>query len=447
MKKHISKIIISILILVISIFWFTYLRPSLKIATGYTAKYVCSSTFLSNISNKKTESALNLFLIRSVKYSVDSTKMQVKASFLGLVKQTASYYKNGNSCGCIIGEPDFSNQEMKDSYLSQVKKDASEVLWPQGNELNYVIPQNIDSLKIKNILKNTLKANSEILAITVAYKNFLLGEEYSEGVDKNTRLLGWSMTKTIGNSLFGILEKNNIINVNDAAGIESWKNDERKNITINNLLQMSSGLNWIENYSKLSNVTTMLYLKENFPAYAIESKANEEPNQKWLYSSGTTNILSKIMRSKFDSYDEYLSFPYDSLFHQINMKSAIIELDNNGNHLLSSYGWANARDWTRFGLLYLNNGNWFGKQIFSEKWVEYSTTPALKSNGKYGAQIWLNTFGEKLPSVPHDAYYENGFGGQRILIIPSKNIVITILSGNQNDFDFDLFYKNVLSCF
>ncbi len=180
---------------------------------------------------------------------------------------------------------------------------------------------------------------------------------------------------------------------------------------------------------------------------AAQSKAKEEPNQKWLYSSGTTNILSKIMRSKFDSYDEYLSFPYDSLFHQINMKSAIIELDNNGNHLLSSYGWANARDWTRFGLLYLNNGNWFGKQIFSEKWVEYSTTPALKSNGKYGAQIWLNTFGEKLPSVPHDAYYENGFGGQRILIIPSKNIVITILSGNQNDFDFDLFYKNVLSCF
>lgn len=447
MKKHILKIIIGILILLLSIFWFAYLRPSLKIVTGYTAKYVCSSTFLSNISDKNIDNALDLFLVRNAKYSIDSAKKQVKVSLFGLAKQTAVYYEKGNSCGCLIGNSDFPDQETKKTYSHQVEKEVSETLWPQGDKLHHVIPEHIDIIKLRAILKNTLKANPDILALTIAYKNLLVGEEYNEGVDRNTRLLGWSMTKTVGNAIFGILEKNNTIAISNTSGIEDWQDDERKNITINNLLQMSSGLKWKEDYSKLSNVTTMLYLKKNSTDYAIQSKAIEKPDQKWLYSSGTTNILSEIMRSKFDSYDQYLSFPYDSLFHRINMRSAVIELDNKGNHVLSSYAWATARDWTRFGLLYLYNGKWFGKQIFSEKWVEYSITPASKSNGLYGAQLWLNTFGERLPSVPHDAYYENGFGGQRILIIPSKEIVITVMSGNQKDFDFDVFYKEVLSCF
>jgi CubicO group peptidase (beta-lactamase class C family) len=141
-----------------------------------------------------------------------------------------------------------------------------------------------------------------------------------------------------------------------------------------------------------------------------------------------------------------IAFPYDSLFNVLGMKSAVIEMDNAGNLVYSSYGWATARDWTRFGLLYLREGNWFGRQVFTREWAKYSVQQAPASNGVYGAQIWLNASRE-MPSVPTDAYYESGYGGQRVLIIPSMNLVIVLMSGRQKDFDFDGFYGKVLGCF
>jgi CubicO group peptidase (beta-lactamase class C family) len=127
------------------------------------------------------------------------------------------------------------------------------------------------------------------------------------------------------------------------------------------------------------------------------------------------------------------------------MKSAMIETDNSVDFVLSSYCWATGRDWTKFGMLYLNQGNWFGYQIFSSEWIDYSTTPAQASDGKYGAQIWLNQANE-YSSVPRESYYVDGFGGQKILIIPSKNLVITVLSGQQHDLDFNLLLQRIIGC-
>ena len=432
------------LLLLVGIFWFAYLRPTFKVATGYTAKYVCSSTFLSNISADNIKAALDILLVRDISYSIDSVEKQVTASLFGLAKQKATYYETENSCGCLLGTPNFPIRKARQLLPS---KENAELLWPEGDKLHDTIPENVDVKRLNDIAKNTLEASPATLAITVAYKDLLVGEYYNKGVDKSTRLLGWSMTKSIGNALMGILEKSNKLDIHRTPEIEEWQGDERRDITIDQLLKMSSGLEWTENYSALSDVTKMLYLKDDFPGFAVRSKAKVKPSQEWLYSSGTTNILCEILRSEFDSYDQFLAFPYEALLHQIGMHSVTIELDNAGNHVLSSYAWATARDWTRFGLLYLYKGDWFGKEIFTEDWVAYSTTPAPESNGLYGAQLWLNSSGKRLPNVPRDAFYENGFGGQRILIVPSKEMVITILSGNQPGFDFDTFYVDVFSCF
>lgn len=442
MKKKGVPALVTLIVVVL--LWFAYLRPSLQVATAYTAKYVCSSTFLSNLSDENIARALDMFLVRSVTYAIDSTNKQVDASFLGLGQQTARYYENANSCGCVLGTPDFAIAEVAPSSPWD---ESSETLWPQGDKMHDTLPDFIDVAQLDTIVTHTLDANPGTLAITVAYKNLLVAEAYNKGVDKSTRLLGWSMTKGIGNALMGILEKSNAIAIDSTPKIATWQGDARKEITINHLLQMSSGLQWTEEYTKLSDVTTMLYLTDDVVDYALQSKATKTPDEEWLYSSGTTNLLSLIIRAHFERYEQYLTFPYDSLFQQLGMSSATIELDNAGNHILSSYAWATARDWTRFGLLYLYKGAWFGKQIFSEDWVSYSTTPASTSNGLYGAQLWLNTQGERLPSVPRDAFYENGFGGQRILVIPSKDMVITVLSGNQPHFDFDSFYVDVFNCF
>ena len=209
---------------------------------------------------------------------------------------------------------------------------------------------------------------------------------------------------------------------------------------------MSSGLDWEENYSKISNVTTMLYLVSDMVAYAENIPSGTAPNSEWVYSSGTTNILSGIIRSKWPTLDDYLVFPRDSLFDVIGMKSAVLETDKANNFVFSSYCWATARDWTRFGLLYLNEGNWFGKRVFTPAWAHYSTTPAPASGGRYGAQIWLNEALEEMPNLPADAFYEDGFGGQRVLVIPSKEMVVVLLSGQLKDFDFDRFVLDILDC-
>jgi CubicO group peptidase (beta-lactamase class C family) len=446
MKKLV--LLICITFIVIITFYKNYIYPTLRVASGYTAKYVCSSTFLSNITEDNIKNALDLFLVKNVKYEIDKDQKLVKTSLFGIAKREAVYYNNGISCGCLLKYADTIPANITERKIVENNDaNSSELHWPQGNKLHDSIPNFINKKRLDSILQNSLAANTKTLAITVAYNNFLVGEAYNSGVDAETRLLGWSMTKSIGNALFGILNKTKKIDIYKETGISEWQGDGRKSITTNNLLQMSGGLQWEENYFRLSDVTKMLFLNQDFPAYEIQPNLENKPNEKWLYSSGSSNILSDILRMNFSNHENYLRFPYDSLFQQINMKSALIELENKGNYALSSYAWATARDWTRFGLLYLYKGNWFGKEIFTPQWATYSTTPSTTSNGVYGAQFWLNYSGEKVPSINRDAFYEDGFGGQRILIIPSRNLVITVLSGNQSNFNFDEFYSHIVSCF
>jgi len=439
--------ILIVLVLGLFVFWFYYLIPSLKVATGYAAKYACSHAFLSNIDKKNVENALDFFPVNLARYSIDEENKKVESSFMGFVaKKTAYYHNNGSSCGCILGK-----EKPKDLQPNIAKSNSTNrtdsLLWPIGNKIPVEVRQFYDTSKLNQTLDSVITNHPSIYAILIADKNTMIVEKYQDGVNKDTRLLGWSMTKTITNALFGIMDTKGMVNINDSANISNWELDDRKKITINNLLQMSSGLKWTEDYTKLSSVTKMLYLEKDVAAFAERLPTESEPNKTWNYSSGTTNILSEIMRNKFKNYEDYLYFPYKSLFSKINMDSAILETDNAGNYVLSSYCWATARDWTKFGMLYLNNGNWFGEQIFSSEWITYSTAPAPASNGIYGAQLWLNQSHKNLPSVPEDAYFEKGFGGQRILIIPSMDLVITVMSGREKEFDFDLFYSKILECF
>ena len=185
MNKHIAKIILGILLLLLGIFWFSYLRPTLKIATGYTAKYVCSSTFLSNISADNIKAALDMMLVRDVSYSIDSVNKKVTASLFGLARQKATYFETEHSCGCLLGTPNFP---VGDATQSFVMEEDSTLIWPLGDKLPDTIPANIDVGRLDEIAGSTLQANPGTLAITIAYKNLLVGEYYNQGVDRSTRL-------------------------------------------------------------------------------------------------------------------------------------------------------------------------------------------------------------------------------------------------------------------
>ena len=126
------------------------------------------------------------------------------------------------------------------------------------------------------------------------------------------------------------------------------------------------------------------------------------------------------------------------------MHSAIIEPDLSGNYVGSSYGWATTRDWAKFGLLYLHEGNWNGEQIIDSTWVKYVATPTNSSNGRYGAQFWLNAGGH-YPDAPKDLFSCNGYQGQMVFIIPSKEMVVVRFGLTEDPiFDFNIFLKGII---
>jgi CubicO group peptidase (beta-lactamase class C family) len=174
----------------------------------------------------------------------------------------------------------------------------------------------------------------------------------------------------------------------------------------------------------------------------------------WSYSSGTSNILSNIIRAKFRGNQiDYFNFPRRALFDKIGMQSAVIEPDPSGTFVGSSFSYATARDWARFGLFYLNDGVWEGERILPEGWVKYTSTPTPKApQGQYGAHFWLNA-GEdekgknrRWPDLPKDFYYASGFEGQSVVIIPSYNMVIVRLGNTQKReaWDVGVLIKDVL---
>ncbi len=272
-------------------------------------------------------------------------------------------------------------------------------------------------------------------AVVIVYKGQIVGERYAAGFDKNTPLIGWSMTKSVMNALVGILVGQGKLSLTDQVKVPEWQEpiNGRSEITLNHLLHMSSGLDFDEDYkTPLTDATYMLLRVPDMAAYAANKKLAAEPGSRWSYSSGTTNIISRIIRRTVGESD-YLSFPRRALFEPLGMNSAVMEPDASGTFVGSSFMYATARDWGQFGQLYLQNGIWKGKRILPEGWVEYTMTSAPQAPyQEYGAHFWLKipkqyASGGYINRLPEDAFHAVGHEGQFVTIIPSSDLVIVRL--------------------
>jgi len=261
-------------------------------------------------------------------------------------------------------------------------------------------------------------------ALLVVHKGKLIKEQYAPGFDKDSPILGWSMTKSITNILMGILNKQGLLEVDEKNLFEAWKKDNRKNISIDDLMRMSSGLDWTEDYGNNSEVTEMLFNTTDIPAYAIDQDIEADPGEHWEYSSGTTNILSKVLRDKCHNHTDYLAYPYRELFHKLGIHNMTLESDASGHYVLSSYCFGPPQEWAKLGQLYLNKGIWNQDTLFTQDWYDYSLTPTPHSNGSYGAQMWLNIDHVFLKDAPEDMFYYSGYEGQYVMMVPSKELVI-----------------------
>lgn len=443
MKKTFRFIGLAVFIFLIYFGYTTY--PKLDLISGFSAKSVASGHFIDNRSQELIEKGDNdIEMIDLAKNKIDDVGKLATASVYGL-KERKAIYREGLGATLINDNFDFS----KPYEVPKRTKFSTNLSFPYGNdEPKDTVFSNIDYIKLNTAVANAFdkkgQKNKRTRSVIVIYKDKIIAEKYDTDFNKNSKILGWSMTKSITATLFGILQKEGKIDINKPVPIAEWKNDNRKNITINDLLHMNSGLEWEEDYTKISDVTKMLFLAEDMSQSQLIKPAQFKPNTHWNYSSGTTNLLSGILRKQFKTHQEYLDFWYSALIDKIGMNSMIVEIDMAGNYVGSSYGWATTRDWAKFGLLYLHKGNWNGKQLFDENWAKYVATPTDGSKGDYGAHFWINAGGH-YPDAPKDMFYCSGYQGQMIAIIPSFDLVIVRMGLTEDaKFDFNELLKEIV---
>ena len=430
-KRILLLLLITVTIAVI------YNYPKLNILAGYSAKNTASSVFVAKRSLEFTDKTDNNFSpVNLADDYINKNNESATSSAFGLLTRKA-IYRDGLGALLTLTKEDESATYLKPKRSISDNKTP----YPYGNaEQKDTVFNNIDYNKLNNTVASIF-GKRQTRAVIVIYKDQIIAEKYAKGFNKDSRILGWSMTKSVLSTVFGVMQYQQKLDVMDKAPIDSWQNDERKNITIHNLLQMNSGLAWDENYDEISDATKMLFLERDMTKMQEEKPLTGKINASWNYSSGTSNLLSGIVRSKFKTYQEYLDYWYTNLIDKIGMNSMILEADLAGNYVASSYAWATPRDWGKFGLLYLHQGNWNGEQIFAKDWVKYITEPTPTSNGTYGAQFWLNV-GGRLKDVPKKMFFADGYQGQRVYILPDQDLVIVRMALSW--MDENTFLKGIL---
>lgn len=418
--------------------------PKLGIVTAYAAKKMCSCTFISERSQESIQAQdLAMSPLSLSETIIDREKKTATASIFGMKSKTAEF-RGKLGCVLIHGEDDY---KVNFPEMELDKSDLSDVAFPYGDKVENLPVQGVNYKKLEAVADGAFDPNNEMTnlktrSLLVLYKDSIILERYANGYDENTEILGWSMTKSIMNTWVGMMVKDSLLAIGNKNLFTDWENDDRKNITLNDLLHMSSGLKWEEVYSEISPATKMLYNSEDNGAVAMSYPLEFEPDTYWEYSSGTSNIISKYLRNQFSNYEDYLRFPHQRIFHKLNMKNTVMEVDEAGSYIGSSYCYATTRDWARFGTLYLRDGIWNGERLLPEGWVDYTQTPAKASNGRYGAHFWTNADAQYYQDAPADMFSANGYEGQRIFIIPSKDLVIVRLGLSEN-FDFNSLLKNI----
>jgi len=433
--KIIKRVLLAILLLSIVLVAYNY--PKLNILAGYSAKNTASSVFVANRTLAFTNNTDNNFSpVNLASDEVIADKGIATSSAFGLLTRKAIHRKG---LGTVLT---LTEEDETAAYLTPNRLNPdNETPFPFGNaKQKDTIFSTINYNKLNKTVASIF-GGRQTRAVLVVYKDKIIAEKYADGFTKDSKILGWSMTKSVLATVFGVLEHQQKINVQDKAPINSWQNDERKEITINNLLQMNSGLEWDENYNEISDATKMLFLERDMTKMQEHKPLVGTPNESWNYSSGTSNLLSGILRKQFTTHQQYLDFWYTNLIDKIGMNSMVLEADLAGNYVGSSYAWATTRDWAKFGLLYLHEGNWNGTQIFSKNWVDYVTTPTNGSNGTYGAQFWLNAE-KQFKDVPKSMYFADGYQGQRVYVLPEQDLVVVRFGLSW--FDENEFLKGVL---
>ena len=267
------------------------------------------------------------------------------------------------------------------------------------------------------------------LAVLAVHRGRLVAEEYGPETDVDTTLISWSMAKTMTQAVFGMLVGDGLIDIDAPAAVPEFVGTAKAAITVRYLLAMTSGLEFIEDYvdDSTSHCLDMLFGAgvDDHAHYAASQRLVHAPGDVWNYSSGTTNILARLAGDVIGGGEAGTrEFLHDRLFGPLGMRSAVPKFDTAGTFVGSSYVYARARDFARFGYLYLRDGVFDEQRLLPPGWVDYARTPVAVDPDPpqfgYGAQCWI------WPDQP-GSLAAHGYEGQYIVVVPERDLVVVHL--------------------
>ncbi|MWC45117.1 serine hydrolase domain-containing protein [Sphingomonas carotinifaciens] len=403
--------------------WLLIAPPTLlRIGSGYTAKIVCSNVFLAGRDADQVRridvQAPGNPLLRLMSVDVDRARRVVSVAMLGVIGRNQAVYREGLGCTTV---PDGDVERVRAQVAPSrpmLPPPASSASWPTGSA-----PGNADPA-VAALLADDALVGPGMRAVVVVRDGRIVGERYAPGITADTRLIGWSMTKTVTAALVGtVLDRFGGVG---AQGLRPEWTDARARITLAQLLGMESGLAFNEDYGSTSDVNRMLFTVPDPAGYAAAMPLAVTPGTRFDYSSGSSVILARLFRDRFARPADALRWPYDRLFGPVGMRSAVLEVDGRGTFGGASFLYATARDWARFGQLLLQDGVWAGAQLLPRGYVAWMHAPTRASGGRYGrGQVWRRLpQGMDRAGLPADTYWMLGHDGQSIAIIPSRRMVV-----------------------
>jgi CubicO group peptidase (beta-lactamase class C family) len=413
-------------------------RPdrAIRVATGFVAHTICSKTFVSGLDPQtvfaETVDRQGIRRLRwGLQYHLDRPNGIVDASFAGVFGSRAAFH-DGFACVTLHGR---AKPYLLKSDIAALRIPKTPPLLPEIAGPAVVEPS---EAALKAALDHAFEEPAEppfrrTKAVLVVQDGKVIAERYADGIGVDTQLLGFSMTKSVVNALIGLLTQQGLVTPSMTAPIAEWRSadDPRREIEIEHLMRMTSGLALDETNSGFDLSSQMLYLYDDMAAPALKAPLVATPGTRWAYSSPSTQILARIIRDAVGGPEQTLRFAWRDLFNPLGMRNVTLEFDGSGTLQGSSAMLASARDWARFGLLYLQDGMAGDKRILHEDWVDLSAAATLDTD--YGAGFWTNRSEHERAKrriamgIPRDAFFAFGDMGQRIVILQSQRMVIVRL--------------------
>lgn len=421
---RLARRIVAVLLVVVvalAVAGYFYARPLLRTGTGYAAHNSCAVTLVAGRDDPDSDlpdNPLVPFLTGYVNEAGGSSTSQI---LFTLATQKA-WYTRGFGCTLAKEQPNLGE-------ATKVVADTNPLTEAPAPEPN---PE-VDAAIAKAFGDDMASPQADVLGtrgVVVLRDGQLIGERYAEGFDAATPQLGWSMSKSVTSLLLGRMVLQERIAIDDKGLRPDWT-DARKDITVDQLLRMTSGLTWDETYALGTPITQMLYDEPDMAGFAASQPLAHQPGSYQQYSSGSTNILCSVLTDLADAPDADL--PREQLFAPIGLTSATWEADATGTPVCSSYLWATPRDWATIGEFALRDGVWAGERLVPEGWMQQTTTvtPVTTTEERgYAGGWWVNRQADGTlvdETLPEDAYWASGHDGQRLYVVPSAGLVVARL--------------------